>query len=258
MNYKLENFEILTAEGQRISGQESANEYLKCSAVNPFNRFEPTHTVVIFDANTVAHYKNVLPRSRGGILPDEGWSENGLVREDKVLNNAMTYEYDLGGEYCRKYTADIVDASGNVVPGKKAGDFIRDANGRIKRFRKIDVFVQYDYKRETLFDDSGFPLIDEHTGMPKMRVLRDANGQPETYWVQNWSPSYVGERMRALLTPYTAEVAALDEAGATSTTPAPGNSESVFDDDDEAGEQQQEAQTAQQGAQTTQQQTQTA
>lgn len=255
MNYKLENFEILKAEGQRIFGQESANEYLKCSAVNPFNRFEPTHTVVIFDANTVAHYKNVLPTNRGGILPNEGWNEEGLAREDRVLNNAMTYEYDLGGEYCRKYTADIVDASGNVVPGKRAGDYIRDASGHIKRFRKIDVFVQYDYERETLFDESGFPLIDEHTGMPKMRVLRDANGQPKTYWVQGWSPTYVGERMRALLTPYTAEVAAVDTAEATSTTPAPGNSESVFDDDDEAGEQQQ---NAQQQAQTTQQQAQTA
>lgn len=238
MNYKLENFEIVVAEGNRIAGQETGNEYLRCSAVNPFNRFEPAHKVVIFDENTVNHYKQILPQSRGGLKPNvEGWTEDAIPQADKIFVNAMTYEYDLGGEYCRKYTADIIDADGVVIPGKAKGDYICGANGRIKTFRKISVFVQYDFERETIYDDSGFPVINEQNGMPKMRIARNADGTPKQYWVQNWSPSYVGERMRALLVPYDEAAAQFDLQNASvQAAPAPSSASSVFNDDEEAAE----------------------
>lgn len=242
MNYKLENFEIVIAEGNRISGQETGNKYLRCKAVNPFNRFEPSHNVVIFDEGTVKYYEALLPKGRGGLLPDEGWDERNMKNEDKIFANAMTVEFDLGGEYCRKYTADIIDANGNPIQGKHKGDYIRNQAGYIKRFRKIEVFVQYDFERETIYDESGFPAIDEKTGMPKMRVARNADGTPKTYWVQNWSPSFVGERMRALLTPYDAAASAADVAQAPHT-PEPNSASSVFEEEPDPAQQQTQQQT---------------
>ena len=202
MNYRLTNFKIEIAKGNRISGQES-NGYLSCTAFNPMNRFEKPHNIAIFDPSTVEHYKMLLPKGRGGVLPDEGWDENAMEQMDRIFVNGCTVEYDLGAEYCRKYTSDIVDADGNVVPGKAAGDFIKDANGMIVHFQKISVFCQYCFKTEALIDDFGMPIIDPATGASKIKILRDETGKPIEQWVDGWTPQQVGESMRRLLTPYT-------------------------------------------------------
>ena len=117
MNYRLTNFEIKTAQGNRISGQEN-NGYLSCTAFNPMNRFEKSHNIAIFDKGMVEYYKTKLPVSKGGLLPDEGWDENAMDAQDRIFVNGCTVEYDLGALYCRKYTSDIIDANGVVVPGK--------------------------------------------------------------------------------------------------------------------------------------------
>jgi hypothetical protein len=203
MNYKLTNFEIRQAKGNRISGQNSSNEFLYATAFNPMNRFEKSHNIVIFDAGTVQYYKQRLPQSRGGLLPDENWSENNMDPQDKIFVNGCMVEYDLGGLYCRKYTSDIVDENGVPVPGKEAGKVICDQNGNPIVFTRIMVFCQYSFKTEALFDDFGMPVLDEKTGNPKMRIIRNADGQPVEQWVDGWAPNQVGESMRRLLTPYT-------------------------------------------------------
>lgn len=201
MNYRLTNFEIKEAQGARISGQES-NGYLSCTAFNPMNRFEKSHNIAIFDQGMVAYYKTKLPQIKGGVLPDEGWDENAMDPKDRVFVNGCTVDYDLGAEYCRKYTSDIIDANNQVIPGKAAGDFIKDANGNIIHFSKISVFCQYCFKTESLIDDFGMPIIDPATGASKIKVIRDENGKPIEEWVDGWTPQQVGESMRRLLTPY--------------------------------------------------------
>jgi hypothetical protein len=202
MNYRLTNFEIKVAQGNHISGQES-NGYLYCTAFNPMNRFEKSHNIVIFDKGMVEYYRQKLPASRGGLLPDDNWSEQNMDAQDKIFVNGCTVEYDLGGLYCRTYTADIVDANGNVVPGKEAGKIICDPNGNPIVFGKIPVFCQYSFKTEAVFDDFGMPVIDPTTGNSKVKVIRDETGKPIEQWVSGWSPAEVGESMRRLLTPYT-------------------------------------------------------
>ena len=205
MNYRLTNFEIKTAQGNRISGQES-NGYLSCTAFNPMNRFEKSHNIAIFDKGMVEYYKTKLPVSKGGLLPDEGWDENAMDAQDRIFVNGCTVEYDLGALYCRKYTSDIVDANGVVVPGKEAGKIICDANGNPIVFSKISVFCQYAFKTEAVFNDFGMPVIDPATGNSKIKIIRDETGKPIEEWVAGWSPVEVGESMRRLLTPYTASV----------------------------------------------------
>lgn len=201
MNYRLTNFKIQQAQGARISGQES-NGYLSCTAFNPMNRFEKSHNIAIFDPGMVEYYKTKLPVGRGGVLPDEGWDENSMDPKDRVFVNGCTVEYPLGAEYCRKYTSDIIDANGDVIQGKAAGDFIKDANGQIIHFSKISVFCQYCFKTEALIDDFGMPIIDPATGASKIKVMRDENGKPIEEWVDGWTPQQVGESMRRLLVPY--------------------------------------------------------
>lgn len=241
MNYRLTNFEIKTAQGARISGQES-NGYLSCTAFNPMNRFEKSHNIAIFDRGMVEYYKTKLPLSKGGLLPDEGWDENAMKPEDRIFVNGCTVEYDLGAEYCRKYTSDIIDANGNTIPGKAAGDFIKDANGQIIHFQKISVFCQYSFKTEAVVDDFGMPVIDPSTGASKVKLIRDENGRPIEQWVDGWTPQQVGESMRRLLVPYHPT---MDPGIAASGAPSTASGVTVEQSPDIFGDSQQPAQQAQ-------------
>lgn len=205
MNYRLTNFRIESTTGNRIADQDSENLVLKCVAINPVNRFETPHNIAIFDETNIAYYKNQLPQSRGGVLPDEDWDEMSMKPEDRFFLNGTLVEYALGSQYCRKYTSDIVDAEGTVI--REAGEFICDANGRIAHFDKIEVFCQYQFRTESVIDENtGMPKFNPQTGMPLMKVMRDEHGQPITEWVKGWTPTEVGERMRKLLIPYTPDL----------------------------------------------------
>lgn len=225
MTYNLENFEIIEAQGARISGQNGGNKYLSCTAINPHNRFAAPHRIAIFHEQTVAYYASILPKSKGGELEDTPeWKETDIPMNDRIFRNGQTVEYDLGGEYCRKYNSAIVDADGREIPGKGVGDFIKNQNGFIKHFSKISVFCQYDYVREERIDmNTGLPMLDKD-GMPIAVPVRGADGQLMREWVEGWAPHEVGERMKALLVPYDPSLEDNVEAIAS------------LDDDDEAPE----------------------
>lgn len=214
MNYRLTNFKIDTPKGgNRIEGREQS-EFLRCSAINPTNRFEKPHTVVIFDETTVQYYKQRLPMKdkwgieRGGLLDKPDWDELAdLEPQDRVFTNGMMYEYPLGAQYCRMYTSDILGPDGEPIPGKKKGDIICGASGAPIVFDKIPVFVAYCFRMEAVIDDTGRPKIDPNTGLSLQRVMRDANGIPIQDWLAGWSPVEVGENMRRLLTPYDQAIA---------------------------------------------------
>lgn len=228
MNYKLINFSIEKAKGNSVAdenGAYQASEYLKCAAMNPFDPQEPTHNVVNFDPNIVKLYKSMLPQKRGGDLPDDdSWTEGSIEPIYRVLLNATSMEYDLGGEYCRQYTRDIVNAEG--APVHKAGDIVCNEDGSPKVFSKILIFVRYAFETEPVYDASGMPKFDEH-GNPMQRVMRDEHGMPIKKPVKGWSPTDVGESMRRLL---ISKEAALLKLGKTLDTPKP-TAEDIFDDD---------------------------
>lgn len=214
MNYLLEQFEIKTAQGNRISGQTTGSQYLTAYARNPINNWETPTKITIFDEGTVNKYKAMLPVSKGGILADEGYDEKAAISpRDRVFANGMMYKYDLGAMYVRKYTSDILDKDGNPIEGKKAGDVICDANGVPKIVTSIEVFCQYQFQTEPVYDEVGFPKLNDD-GIPMVKIMRDDKGMPIQSWTKGWDPVTLGERMRSLLTPY-ASIAASDNQGTT-------------------------------------------
>lgn len=229
MNYKLINFTIEKSNGNSVAnaaGKYEASEYLKCAAMNPFDPQEPTHNVVNFDQNIVKLYKSMLPQSRGGELPDdESWTEGNLKPIYRVLLNAMSMEYDLGGDYCRTYTTPIINAEGETV--HDAGDVVCNADKTPKVFSKILIFVRYAFETEPVLDASGMPKFDAE-GNPMQKVMRDEHGQPIKSWVKGWSPSEVGESMRRLL---ISKEAAYAKLGTVVDVPKP-TAEDIFDTPD--------------------------
>lgn len=220
MNYKKINFEIVeNTNGNRIkfsNNESSSNKYLRFDCINPINLDEPTHTVVSFSEAIIKHYKSLLPKERGGDLPNEGWSEDNMPIQDRIFVNGQPVEVQLGGNYVRKYTNDIVDANGAIV--HKQGDVICYRGTKTpKIITTLTVFCQYAFETEPITDEFGNPIVDPNTFATKMRLVRDANGMPVKYWVQGWSPTEVCERMKALLTPYTPDL--MGEA--TPQTPNP-------------------------------------
>lgn len=207
MNYQLINIRIETAKGNRISGNESGNEYLAAGAMNPYDEFEPVHNVVSFDQNTVKKWKKRLPKFLGGLLEmdEKQWDEENPQLLDpklRILKGGVDVEFDLGGTYCRTYTSDIVDSDGNVIPGKKKGDVITNAAGTApKSFSTIMVFCRKSYKMEPVFDEETWEPKLTKDGKPMMKPARDKDGQLIEEWVKGWSPNEVGENMRNLLIP---------------------------------------------------------
>lgn len=199
--YQLINLRIRSAEGARIAGQTSGNEFFQAAAQNPFDRLEPTHNVTVFDKEVVDYYKKLLPEDRGGLLAnDESWTEGKIKPQDRILMNAFDMEYDLGADYCQLYSNDIVDAEGTPIPGKRKGDVICDANGRPKVYRKILVFVRQQIKRVPVFDEYGMPQFDAE-GRPLSKPLynKETGELVVEGWVKGWSPEEVGEGRRRLL-----------------------------------------------------------
>lgn len=227
MNYKLINFSIEKAKGNSIAdenGAYQASEYLKCAAMNPFDPQEPTHNVVNFDPNIVKLYKTMLPAKRGGDLPDEdSWTEGSIKPIYRVLLNAMSMEYDLGGDYCRQYTRSIVNAGGETV--HEAGDIVCNEDGTPRVFSKVLIFVRYAFETEPVLDASGMPKFDAD-GNPMQKVMRDEHGQPIKSWVKGWSPTEVGESMRRLL---VSKEVAYERLGTVVDVPKP-TAEDLFDD----------------------------
>lgn len=230
MNYKLINLEIVKTSGNsnRIKDDDSGNEYFRAAALNPFDPQEPTHTVVSFDRNIIKMYKDLLPQKRNGNLPDDDtWTEGQIPPIYRVLINAFSMDYDLGGEYCRTYTRDIIDADGNTIPGKAAGNVICNADGTPRCFSSIRVFVRQQFRTEPVFDENGAPKFTKE-GNPMQRVMRDEKGTPITDWVKGWSPEDVGENMRRLL---ITKEAAYRKLGQTPVKQPKPTAEDIFDDE---------------------------
>lgn len=203
MNYLLSNFQIKEVSGgNRISGQNH-KKYLSASTFNPLNALEPAHKLVVFDQEVVARYAQHLPKKFGGTLPDEGWSEENIPQPMKLFLNGTMETYNLGGQFARKYTNNIVDKDGNIVQGKAANDWIRNRAGEIIIYTELQVFCQYQFVTEPVLDEYGMPVIKD--GIPLSKPVRGANGELERRWCPGMSPAEVGESLKTLLFPYHPE-----------------------------------------------------
>lgn len=203
MNYLLSNFQIKEVTGgNRISGQ-NPQKYLSASTFNPLNALETAHKLVVFDQDVVARYAQHLPKKFGGVLEDEGWSEDNMPQAMKLFLNGTMETYPLGGQFARKYTSDIIDANGQPVAGKRAGDWIRNRAGEIMVYTELQVFCQYQFVTEPMLDEYGMPIIKD--GIPLSKPVRGANGELERRWCPGMSPAEVGESLKTLLFPYQPE-----------------------------------------------------
>lgn len=206
MNYSLTNFKIKTVTSgagiaDTVNGVQTRrkSEFLSCTAFNPLNAQEASHKLAIFDEGVVARYKAVMRQSDGGMLPDEGWTEEKMPKLMRVFLNGSSEEYDLGGAYVRKYTSDIIAADSTIK--HKAGETICNRAGEPVIITKIQVFCQYQFLTEPILDDFGMPQFSAD-GVPLSRPVRDAEGNLVRTWVSKMSPAEVGESLKALLVPY--------------------------------------------------------
>lgn len=226
MNYLLSNFQIREVSGgNRISGQ-NPQKYLSASTFNPLNALEPAHKLVVFDQEVVARYAQHLPKKFGGVLADEGWSEDNMPQTMKLFLNGTMETYSLGGQFAHRYTSDIIDANGQPVQGKHKGDWIRNRAGEIMVYTELQVFCQYQFVTEPVLDDYGMPVIKD--GIPLSKPVRGANGELERRWCPGMSPAEVGESLKTLLFPYQAEpivnntsIDPIDGTAQVATTPQP-------------------------------------
>ena len=210
MNYVIIDAEIKEAGGARIRNR-GASKYLRLTCENPYDKFERAAIVPIFAEGAVKKWEQWLPKEKGGVKPNEEYGDMQWLtkmRKDKslqrelILTNCSYVQYDLGGEYVREYTEDIVDAEGNAIKGKKKGDIICGKNGLPKIVRTIMVLCRSAYKMEDVFDETTWERKLRDDGTPMMKPVRDKNGNLIEEWVAEWTPEERGESMKSLLIPY--------------------------------------------------------
>lgn len=203
MNLLMKNLSIETATGARISGQNGGNRYLRYELTDPLAPMIGFPAQVSFEADVIQTYEALLPKKKGGLLPDnENWTEDEIDIRYRSFTDAVEVEYDLGGEYVSLYTSDIVDKDGVVIPGKEKGKVIRDANGVPKVRTTVNVLCRQTYIMETVYDENTWePIINPKTGLPRQRPVRDENGNYKRTWLGKFSPSTVGESRKRLMIP---------------------------------------------------------
>lgn len=203
MNLLMKNLSIETATGARISGQNGGNRYLRYELTDPLAPMIGFPAQVSFEADVIQTYEALLPKKKGGLLPDnENWTEDEIDIRYRSFTDAVEVEYDLGGEYVSLYTSDIVDKDGVIIPGKEKGKVIRDANGVPKVRTTVNVLCRQTYIMETVYDENTWePIINPKTGLPRQRPVRDADGNYKRTWLGKFSPSTVGESRKRLMIP---------------------------------------------------------
>ena len=209
MNLLMKNLSIETATGARISGQTSGNKYLRYELTDPLAPMIGFPAQVSFEPDVIQTYEALLPKSKGGLLPDkEDWTEDEIDIRYRSFTDAVEVEYDLGGEYVSLYTSDIVDKDGVVIKGKEKGKVIRDANSVPKIRTSVNVLCRQTYIMETVYDENTWePIINPKTGLPRQRPVRDENGNYKRTWLGKFSPTVVGESRKRLMIPLRVAIA---------------------------------------------------
>lgn len=190
--------------GNKIRNQERG-EYLRYDLKDPMNSHIGYPAQTSFNAGVIADFKAVLPKSRGGELPDDdAWTEEKLPMKLRLFPGAVDVTYDLHGEYCMTYLEDIVDEAGNVVPGKAKGDIVCSPSGLPKVYTSVPIVCAQGYEMEQIWNEEKMDWEYQADGVtPKEKPVRDANGNLKRVWLRGYSPEEVGEGRKAMMIPFT-------------------------------------------------------
>jgi hypothetical protein len=187
-----------------ISGQQRG-EYLRYGLKDPNNPHISYDAQTSFDKDVIAEFKAVLPKSRGGVLPDDdAWTEDQIPIKMRMFPGAIEVTYDLHGEYCQLYSNDIVDEAGQVVKGKAKGDVICGRNGLPKVYTSIQIMCAQGYVMEDVWDENAMDWAYNPDGTIKQRPVKDPEtGNYKRTWLHGYSPEQVGDARKAMMVPYT-------------------------------------------------------
>lgn len=205
MNLVKRNISIeKVTNGSRIRNQERG-EYLRYDLKDPMNPHISYPAQTSFNAGVIADFKAVLPKNRGGDLPnDDAWTEEKIPMKLRLFPGAIDVTYDLHGEYCMTYSEDIIDEAGNTIPGKAKGDIVCAQSGLPKVYTSVPIVCAQGYEMEQIWNDEKMDWEYQADGVtPKERPIRDANGNLKRVWLRGYSPEEVGEGRKAMMVPFT-------------------------------------------------------
>jgi len=189
--------------GNMIRNQQRG-EYLRYDLKDPMNPHIGYPAQTSFNAGVIADFKAVLPKNRGGDLPDDdAWTEEKIPMSLRVFPGAIDVTYDLHGEYCMTYSEDIIDEAGNTIPGKAKGDIVCGQNGLPKVYTSIPIVCAQGYEMEDIWNDQKMDWEYNEDGTKKQRPTRDANGNYKRTWLRGYSPEEVGDGRKAMMIPFT-------------------------------------------------------
>lgn len=206
MNLVKRNLEIVAVQnGNTIRGQQRG-EYLRYDLKDPMNSHIGYPAQTSFNKGVIADFKAVLPKSKGGDLPDDpAWTEDMIPMKMRLFPGAIEVTYDLHGEYCMTYSADILDEAGNVVPGKAQGDIVCGQNGLPKVYTSVPIVCAQGYEMEDIWNEEKMDWEYQEDGVtPKQRPVKDpATGNYKRTWLRGYSPEEVGDARKAMMVPFT-------------------------------------------------------
>lgn len=205
MNLVKRNLEIVQVTSGNTIRNQQRGEYLRYDLKDPMNTHIGYPAQTSFNKGVIADFKAVLPKSKGGDLPDDpAWTEEMIPMKLRLFPGAVDVTYDLHGEYCMLYSEDILDEAGNIVPGKAKGDVVCGQNGLPKVYTTVPIVCAQGYEMEQIWNDQKMDWEYQEDGVtPKERPVKDANGNLKRIWLRGYSPEEVGEGRKAMMVPYT-------------------------------------------------------
>lgn len=205
MNLVKRNISIEKVTSGNMIRNQQRGEYLRYDLKDPMNPHISYPAQTSFNTGVIADFKAVLPKDRGGDLPDnDAWTEEQIPMKLRLFPGAIDVTYDLHGEYCMTYSEDIIDEAGNVIPGKAKGDIVCAQSGLPKVCTSVPIVCAQGYEMEQIWNEEKMDWEYQADGVtPKERPIRDANGNLKRVWLRGYSPEEVGEGRKAMMVPFT-------------------------------------------------------
>lgn len=206
MNLVKRNLEIVQVTAGNVIGKDGKRgEYLRYGLKDPNNPHIAYPAQTSFNQDVINDFKAVLPKNRGGLLPDnDEWTEEMIPMKMRLFPGAIECTYDLHGQYCMLYSESIYDEAGNVVKGKEKGDVVCGQNGLPKIYTSVPIVCAQGYVMEDIWNEEKMDWEYCEDGItPKQRPVRDENGNLKRTWLRGYSPDEVGEGRKQMMVPFT-------------------------------------------------------
>lgn len=189
-NLVLSNIRIMKLSKQKARLNPDKPYYVVAEAAEQDNFFAEPITVSLLESNygkLVTGLRRYFPKGEkyngtNDALAEESFdayeAEEKIPMQLRELPESMIVRQYLGGPYLMKYNQDILDESGNPIPNKKQGDWVRSKDGRIKVYTHKDFAVCYQYQWVKKFINGKMEQI----------PLCDSDGNPIMTPASGWDP----------------------------------------------------------------------